>query len=210
VERSVEIIRATPRFWALVYVLPGGNQRFRPIKCGWLKRTRKCGNCYCSAKCSLALRSNSLELAHTREHLLALARTLLHPLAFARPSVGSHSLARPLARTILHSIELANTLSHSLELAHFLTNSLELAHRCHTVQFLLFSSVLFLKSICYVATKFCENIFIGDYRETKFKRMPSSGWIQLPVPIFKRASLSGLSCVSLCKISAKSDYLRLS
>jgi len=46
--------------------------------------------------------------------------------------------------------------------------------------------------------------------KTKFKRMPTSGRIQLPVPILTLASLPRLFYVSPCKISAISDYPRLS
>jgi len=39
VEWFVEIIRETPRFEAFVYIIPGGNRRFRHIKCGLLKHS---------------------------------------------------------------------------------------------------------------------------------------------------------------------------
>jgi len=56
----------------------------------------KCGNYSCIETCSLALHSNSLELAHTLSHSLTLVRL----------PVGSHYLT------------LEKTHSHSLALAH--------------------------------------------------------------------------------------------
>jgi len=38
VERSVGVIRATPKLQAPVYFLPEGDWPFAHIKCGWLKK----------------------------------------------------------------------------------------------------------------------------------------------------------------------------
>jgi len=96
-------------------------------------------------------------------------RSHSHSHALARPPVGSHYLtldrirshSLALSRARQNSFALARSLvgSHSLELSHFLSNSL--AQCCKTSFHSLPSCYSSNESICYVATKFFENILIG-------------------------------------------------
>jgi len=112
------------------------------------KYTRKCGNCSCIATCSLALRSNSLELAHTLsrspELIYIPSPSLVHLLARTRLNALelTDSFSCPLSRTRSHSLALVVG-SHSLELVYFLSNSL--SRCCQAIQFSLSSLMLFLK-----------------------------------------------------------------
>jgi len=118
--------------------------------------------------CHVQLRA-ALELVGTRSHsrLPALSRTRKNSLKL------SHSLA--LART--RSLVCPPVGSHSRELAHFLELArLVLQNHSNFTRFLT-SCYSSNESICYVATKFCENILmgVGDDSKTQFKRMPPSG-----------------------------------
>lgn len=110
------------------------------VVCTDVNTTWKCGNYCFIATCSLALRSNSLELAHIRWHLLArmlavgshlleLTKINSHlPALLELAHNLSHSLARPLAGTISHSLELTHTLA--LAGAHYNRLARTRSHAC--------------------------------------------------------------------------------
>jgi len=104
------------------------------------KNTRQCGNYICIATCSLALHSNSLELAHTRDcqKSFTLAHICLSTcwLAFAQ----TRSLSLPPISSHLLALVCLTAGSHLLELVHFLSNSL--TRCCQTIQFSLSSFML--------------------------------------------------------------------
>jgi len=174
--------------------------------------------------CSLVLRSNSLAFATSPIgwHYLVLNRTHSHSLALACTRQNSFALAH--SRSSTFWLTLSGTHSHSISLAcppigsHSLTFSRSLlnllARCCKTIQFSLASFLLFFKWVHLLGSYQILWKYFGRCRrcdhKTKFKRMPSSGWIQLLFPIFTSASLPGPSYVSPCKVSAKSDYPQLS
>jgi len=119
-------------------------------------------------------RQNSLTLSDTRSCSpeLLYIRSPTCSLAFTRPHVGSHSLEFARTRSLSHSLTclpvLARTRSNSLTLPGTLSNLL--AQCCQTIQVSLSALIQFLnKFICYVATKFCENI-LTDVEDITTKR----------------------------------------
>jgi len=177
--------------------------------------TRKCGNYICIATCSLALHSNSLELAHTFSY--SIARSLAH--------LNSHSTELAPTLALAHACQNFFALAHSRSSTCWLTFSwtcwnslilprtrscsLELTYTCsrlpacwlavtrtrspgalETIQFSLTSFMLFLEWIHLLHS---YQILRRYDRKAKFKRMPPGGWIQLMGPIFTRAFLPGPS-----------------
>jgi len=135
---------------------------------------------YCHMQPRAALELARPPLARTISHSIEFP----HSLALAPARQNSFALVRPPLGSHCLKLALTRLPARWLELAHFFSNSL--ARCCKTTQF----------------SQRCN-------RTMKFKRR-FSGWIKLPVPIFTLASLPGPSYVSPCKISAKSDYPRLS
>jgi len=126
---------------------------------------------------------------------LELARTRSHRFTLARPPVGSHYLA--LNRTCSHSLALVCASQNSIALARppVGTHSLEFAHT---------SSHALARPLVRTLSN------SHTFSRTLSNSLSLNGRIQLPVSIFTRASLSGPLYLSPCKISAKSDYPRLS
>jgi len=152
-----------------------------------MTKTRKCDNYCCTATCSLAMRSNSLEVSHspTGSHYLAQDRTCSHWLALARACQNSFTLARPQLASIhshLLALPLARTRSLTSTCSRSNTFLNSLAWCGQTVQFSLFFVTLFLKRIHLLRSH--QILWLAS------RDMPPSGWIQfrfqfLHMPVFR-------------------------
>jgi len=123
--------------------------------------TRKCGNYSCIATCSLVLRSNSLELAHTLT------------LALARPPVGLHYPALDeFARSPTGWLAHVQTRSLSLELSRTRSPGAAKPVSFHSLPSYYSSNEWNLLRSYQILWKYLDRCRKCD-RKTKFKRMPT-------------------------------------